>query len=162
MQTPDPRPRLAPHNADIGYLLNRVTRRLRLRLADALADTGLTPQQAAVLLALARSDAGRLTPSAIAIAIDADQATASGLLERLSRDGWLESGPNPSDRRSRLITLTPAAEEAVPRVLAAADAVTAEATASLTAEEVSTLTALLSRLAVPGEPTASARAEAAR
>lgn len=131
---------------DIGYLLNKVTRRFRLRYAEALTETGLTPQQASVLLALAAAPDTRLTPSAIASAIDADPATTSGVLERLTRDGWLLSEPNPGDRRSRILERTTRAEKSLPRVLAAADAVSAEATASLSVEETALLRGLLSKL----------------
>ena len=59
------------HN-DVGYLLNRATRHLRLELGEALSEIGLRPQQAAVLMAIARSPQGRLTPSSVADAIDTD------------------------------------------------------------------------------------------
>lgn len=131
---------------DIGYLLNKATRQFRLRLAEALSDSGLTPQQAAVLLAVAHSENAHLTPSAIAASIDTDQATASGLLERLTRDGWLRSTPNPDDGRSRLIGLTAKADAALPELLKAANRVSTQATACLSPREISTLTALLERL----------------
>jgi len=131
---------------DIGYLLNKATRQFRLQLGDSLADTHLTPQQAAVLMAIARSDAGRLTPRSIAEAIDTDAATTSGLLDRLTRDGWLGAVPNPDDGRSRLIGLTAKAEAAIPGVTAAAEAVSARATAHLTSTERETLGRLLARL----------------
>lgn len=143
--------------ADIGYLLNKVTRQFRLRLADALADTGLTPQRAAVLMAIAGSGDGRLTPRIIAESVDTDQATTSGLLERLARDGWLVAEPNPEDGRSRLIGLTAKAERALPRVFAAADRVSSEATSSLSAREVETLSELLGRLGSTEAPAATKR-----
>lgn len=135
-----------PPLTDVGYLLNKATRHLRLRLAEALADTGLTPQQAAVLLAIGRSVDGRLTPRTIAESVDTDQATTSGLLERLTRDGWLRSEPHPDDGRSRLVGLSEKAERALPAVLGAADHVSREATAALSVDEVRKLRELLGRL----------------
>ena len=135
-----------PPLTDVGYLLNKATRHLRMRLAEALAGTGLTPQQAAVLLAIGRSVDGRLTPRNIAESVDTDQATISGLLERLTRDGWLRSEPNPDDGRSRLVGLTEKAEQTLPTVLGAADQVSRAATASLSADEVRKLRELLGRL----------------
>lgn len=140
---------------DIGYLLNKATRQFRLRLADALADTGLTPQQAAALMAIGRSHEARLTPRAIAESIDADQPTTSGLLERLTRDGWLVAEPNPEDGRSRLIGLTEKAQTALPTVLSVAQGVSAEATACLSAAEIETLSELLGRLSSVGTPEAT-------
>lgn len=132
--------------SDIGYLLNKATRRFRLGLADALTPSGLRPQQAAVILAIARSADGSLTPRAIAESIDTDAATVSGLMGRLMRDDWLVSEPNPDDGRSRLMGLSQHAEDALPQILSAAEAVSAEATSCLTEDEVSTLSELLSRL----------------
>lgn len=144
--TAQPRQARGRGGADIGYLLNKVTRRFRLRLADALADTGLTPQQAAVLMVIARTTGGRLTPRAIADSIDTDQATTSGLIERLTRDGWLVAEPNPGDGRSRLIGLTEKAQSSLPQVYSAADRVSSEATSVLSASEVEMLSELLGRL----------------
>lgn len=144
-------------SADVGYLLNKATRQFRLRLADALTETGLTPQQAAVLIAIVRSAEGRLTPRAIAESIDTDQATTSGLLERLTRGDWLVAVPNPDDRRSRLIALSVKAERAVPAVLAAADRVSSEAMSCLSAEEIETLAELLGRLSATDIPAATKR-----
>ncbi len=147
---------------DIGYLLNKATRQFRLQLGDSLADTALTPQQAAVLIAIARSDAGRLTPRSIAEAIDTDAATTSGLLDRLTRDGWLDAVPNPDDGRSRLIGLTAKAAATIPVVMAAADTVSAQATAHLTATERETLGHLLARLCETQETPATKRKAGSR
>jgi DNA-binding MarR family transcriptional regulator len=132
--------------ADLGFLLNEATRCLRLRLAGALTGVGLTPPQAAVLMAVGRSPGGRLTPRAIAAAIGSDQATTSGLLDRLTRGGWLVSEPHPEDRRSHLLGLTAKASDTLPVVLRTADAVSSAATACLSGAEVATLRGLLHRL----------------
>ncbi len=155
----DPVVSAGPPLTDIGYLLNKATRHLRLRLAEALADTGLTPQQAAVLLAIGRSVDGRLTPRSIAESVDTDRATISGLLERLTRDGWLCSEPNPGDGRSRLVRLTEKAEQALPEVLGAADRVSSEATGALSTDEVQGLRELLARLYSDGAGETPARKE---
>jgi len=131
---------------DIGYLLNRTARQLRLRLAGRLAEFGLRPQQGAVLMALSRSALGRLTPSQIAESIDTDPPTTSGVIERLERDGWVASEPNPDDGRSRLIALTEKAQAVVPSVFASAEEVSRDATSCLTPEEVRLLAQLLERL----------------
>lgn len=144
---------------DIGYLLNRVTRQFRLDLGDALSEIGLRPQQAAVILAIARHAEGLLTPSAVAGSIDTDAATTSGLLERLTRDGWVGSEPNPNDGRSRLFALTDKAKQILPQIMNLADSVSAEATRSLTSEEVETLRQLLQRLCAQ-DSSKSARVDA--
>jgi DNA-binding MarR family transcriptional regulator len=136
---------------DIGYLLNRATRQLRLELGEALSEIGLRPQQAAVLMAIARSQQDRLTPSQVADAIDTDAATTSGLLERLTRDGWLTSEPNPDDGRSRLVALSKQAQHVLPKVMASAEAVSTTATACLSPGELETLGQLLRRICNQGD-----------
>ncbi len=143
---------------DIGYLLNRATRQFRLKLGEALAETALTPQQAAVLLAIARSDEKNLTPRAISEAVETDAATTSGLLDRLTRDAWLTSEPNPNDGRSRLFMLTERAEQILPAVMAAAQSVSAASASALSAEELKTLVSLLQRLGAQAETANSKKA----
>ncbi|MHB1341697.1 MAG: MarR family winged helix-turn-helix transcriptional regulator [Coriobacteriia bacterium] len=131
---------------DVGYLLHRASRHFRVRLARALADLQLTPQQASVLIALATAPTGVRTHKEIAEGVDADLATTTGLLSRLERDGWLASAKNPRDGRSRTYSLTPKANDLMPDVLARAAGASAEASASLTPPEIATLTRLLIRL----------------
>ncbi len=131
---------------DIGYLLNKATRQFRLGFAARLAETGLRPQQAAALMAIGRSSEGRLTPSQLAESIDMDAPTATGLLDRLVRDGWIESMPNPDDGRSRLVALTEKGAEVLPAVLRSAGDVSDSATACLTTDEAQELQRLLKRL----------------
>lgn len=133
-------------SADIGYLLNKATRQFRLGFANRLAEVGLRPQQAAALMAIGRSAEGRMTPSQLADAIDTDAPTTSGLLDRLVRDGWVVSTPNPDDGRSRLVVLTERATDVLPSVLRSAGEVSDEAIACLTPTEATTLELLLSRL----------------
>lgn len=134
-----------PHS-DIGYLLNRATRHVRLRLAEAIAETGLTPQQAAVLLALSHSPECRLTPLAVAHAVGSDAASTSGLLDRMGRAGWVSSEPNPADGRSRYVVLTEQARAVLPQVIDSAAATSARATRDLTESERDTLAGLLQRI----------------
>jgi DNA-binding MarR family transcriptional regulator len=133
-------------STDIGYLLNRATRQFRLGFANRLMETGRRPQQAAALMAIGRSAERPMTPSQLADAIDMDAATTSGLLDRLVRDGWVESTRNPEDGRSRLVVLTPKAADALPAVVHTAATVSEAATACLSADEARTLEVLLSRL----------------
>lgn len=134
-------------HSDLGYLVHRAARQMRLRLAARLAELNLRPQQGAVLMAIARSECGRLTPSQIAEYIDMDAPSTTGVLERLQRDGWVTSERNPEDGRSRLIALTERAAAVAPSVIAVAETVSHEATSGLTAGEVRTLGELLARVA---------------
>lgn len=134
-----------PHD-DVGYLLNVATRRFRSALAESLRHMNLTPQQAAALMAIEGSEGGSLTPRELAESIGADQATTSGLLQRLVRGGWLLVADNPDDGRSRLLGLTHQAEVTLPHVREAARRVSTEATACLSLDELGVLSGLLAKL----------------
>lgn len=144
--------------SDLGYLLQQAAKLYRTSFADELRAHGLTPQQAAVLMAVTSAPDSALTPGAVAEAIGADFATTTGLLQRLERDGWLASSPNPDDGRSRLVNLTPASEQAVPALRTIAEGVSARAADVLSADELDVLASLLQRL-IHNEtvPTAKAR-----
>lgn len=90
--------------ADLGYLVNRLARAMRSTLAAEIESSGLTPAQAAVVLALAES--GPATPARLADLLGFDRATMSGMLDRLERDGWIGVSANPADGRSRIVTPT--------------------------------------------------------
>lgn len=131
---------------DLGYLLQQAAKQYRTRFAIELRPHGLTTQQAAAVIALAATPAHALSPSAIADLIGADAATTTGLTQRLERDGWLSSSANPADGRSRLLRLTPHAEQTVPALMRVAQGVSAGAVEALSADEIDTLVSLLRRL----------------
>lgn len=133
-------------SSDIGYLLNSAARQLRLRFASRLGEVGLRPQQAAALMAIGRSSDARMTPRQLAEAIDMDAPTTSGLLDRLERDGWISTAPNPRDRRSYFVALTDKAAGVLPQVLGSARTVSDEAMSRFTVDEARELERLLRRL----------------
>ncbi len=52
-----------------------------------------------------------------------DKSTAAGIIDRLAAAGWLERVPDPTDRRRRLLELSPSVRSALPGLTAAAAAV---------------------------------------
>jgi DNA-binding MarR family transcriptional regulator len=92
----------------------RVTHRLLAALDDALADLGLS---AAEVNALACFD-GREAVSVRELVTATAQrpSTLTGVLDRLERRGLIERGPNPADRRSVLVGLTPEGRRDAARV----------------------------------------------
>lgn len=110
MHTPD---------ENIGYLLNKATLKLRRELQAELAFHDVTPQQWAVLRDVHEQErlpegARRVAPSDVASRLFADRPTISGVVDRLVQRGYLYTMPNPSDRRSMLLALTPTARELIP------------------------------------------------
>lgn len=85
-------------------------RQARVRETTGLGDNELRVLQ--FLLRAQREDRD-VMPSEIARHIGISSASTTALLDRLARGGSLERVNHPTDRRSILITLTPAAERLV-------------------------------------------------
>jgi DNA-binding MarR family transcriptional regulator len=73
-------------------------------LDDALSPSGLTADEFAVYSVLR---AGPLSPSALAQWMTAPLTTVSSYVKRFERRGHVERVPNPEDRRSYRLALTP-------------------------------------------------------
>lgn len=74
-------------------------------------DLDLTMKQLKVLLVLTALGPSR--PNVIATSIGASAANATGVLDRLVTQGYVERQPDPADRRALLVRLTPAGEHTV-------------------------------------------------
>jgi DNA-binding MarR family transcriptional regulator len=103
-----------------------VTNQLRERLiAAAVEGTGLPPEDYPIYVLVGTE--GPWTPTALAERTQMPLSTVLFRLRRVERRGHLERIPNPDDRRSYLVRLTPAGEtllaEARPRFRALAEAV---------------------------------------
>jgi DNA-binding MarR family transcriptional regulator len=83
------------------FALARSARRLRQE-----AGTGLSPSLTAALATVERS--GPLTPSELAAAERVRRPTVTRVLTRLEEAGLITRTPDPADRRSTLVAITPA------------------------------------------------------
>ena len=83
------------------FALARAARRLRQQ-----AGTGLSPSLTAALATVARC--GPLTPSELAAAERVRRPTVTRVLTRLEQAGLITRTPDPADRRSTLLAITPA------------------------------------------------------
>jgi len=113
-------------------------------VARLLRPFDLTPAGGLVLSALA--DHGPLSPSALSDRLIVTRATMTGLLDSLERRGHLSRVPNPNDRRSLLVEITPGGRKVADelrRVIHAAEAGWLE---PLTPTERRTLVRLLHKL----------------
>ena len=78
----------------------------------ALEAEGMTTQQWAVLGALSRQQPGAgMKLGELARYLMVSRQNLAGVVGRLERDGRVESAPDPSDGRSRLIRMTPAGRQ---------------------------------------------------
>jgi DNA-binding MarR family transcriptional regulator len=94
--------------------LARVETRLYNAVAERLkAEVGLGAGHFELLRYVRDHPGARVADLASAFAIGV--GTTSKIADRVEREGWLERRPNPANRRSSLLALTPAGEAAVSR-----------------------------------------------
>ncbi|MEW5421523.1 MarR family winged helix-turn-helix transcriptional regulator [Amorphus sp. 3PC139-8] len=98
-----------PDLACTAYRLRKAARRVTQAYEAALAESGVSIVQFAVLAELDRSEA--LTLSALADRLATDRTTLSRTVDRMSALGWTGSVPA-QDRRERRLNLTDAGKAA--------------------------------------------------
>jgi len=103
----------------ICFNLGRVMRRVYDYYDQRLSAFDLTPSQFFVFNALCMGDG--ITVGEIGERVYLDSSTLTGIIDRMERSGYVERRPNPDDRRSVLVYLTPKARELSPRILEFAD-----------------------------------------
>lgn len=91
--------------------VQRAARALARRFDDALRPVGLTSGQFSLLMSLNRPKPPTMGSVASLLAMDRTTLTAN--VKPLERRGLLAISPDPSDRRSRLLTLTEAGRVAL-------------------------------------------------
>ncbi len=84
----------------------RAARALARRFDEALRPLGLTNGQFSLMMSLNRPDPPAM--GAVASLLAMDRTTLTAALKPLERRGLVEVTADPADRRSRLLTLTPA------------------------------------------------------
>jgi DNA-binding MarR family transcriptional regulator len=122
--------------ADLAVRLRHVIARTARRLRQE-AGEGLSPSQAAALATIDRH--GPLTPSELAVRERIQRPTATRLIARLEETGFVDRTPDPTDRRSCVVSLTPAGRELVGRVRIRKDAYLSRRLRDLDADERATL-----------------------
>ena len=97
---------------DLCWLLTRVSALLNAEGTAALREVGITPRQHAVLVT---ARAGEHTQTDLARVVGLDKTTLMVTLDELERTGLAERRPLPSDRRARVIAVTPAGDDVLER-----------------------------------------------
>jgi len=90
-----------------GYLTNWAARLFARELERQLAPSGISPAYMPIMFALA--DGGALTQKELARRAAVEQPTMAATLNRMERDTMIVRRPDPGDKRSALISLTPEA-----------------------------------------------------
>jgi MarR family transcriptional regulator, lower aerobic nicotinate degradation pathway regulator len=96
-----------------GQLFFRLWRATHTRIGEKLESIGLTPASFGVLNLLAKRDA--MIQQEIGRAIGIDPSTMVALLDGLEGAGLVTRTPNPSDRRARVVAVTPKGRKALER-----------------------------------------------
>lgn len=126
---------LAERAAHLRTAIVRTARRLR---QEAAAETsGLTPTSVAALATIERH--GPLTPSEIAEIERVKRPTITRTLGCLEREGLIDRAPDPTDRRSALVSINAAGRERLRRLRGRKNAYLARRMRDLSPEEVETL-----------------------
>jgi DNA-binding MarR family transcriptional regulator len=111
------------------------------------ADAGLQPGEFDVLATLRRSgDPFMLSPTRLYEAAMISSGGMTNRLDRLERAGLIERRPDPSDRRGKLIALTPAGRRVIDETLTRHVANEEKLLSALSAAEQEKLNALLRKL----------------
>lgn len=127
-----------------GYMTNWVARLFAREMDRELAPLGISSGHLPVFFALA--DGRALTQKALTEIAAIEQPTMAATLARMDRDGLVRREPDPDDRRAVRVSLSAAALERVPAVLAAIDKVNGIALADFTAAERTGLELALGRI----------------
>ncbi|MFT9257178.1 MAG: MarR family transcriptional regulator [Acetobacter sp.] len=127
-----------------GHYFSRIARGLT-RIGDIrLRELGFATAQLPVLAAL--RDGAQLSQTELARWAKVEQPTMAQMLARMERDGLVQRTPDPRDRRSSLISLTPKALERLPAGRAVLRQANADMTQGLSPADVDTLVSLLQRV----------------
>ena len=126
------------------HFISRIARAFT-RIGDArLREAGFATAQLPVLSAL--KDGTSLSQIELARWARVEQPTMAQLLSRMERDGVIRREPDPTDRRSSLVSLTEEAQGKLPAARAILEQGNRDATSGLSDDEVETLKCLLRRV----------------
>ncbi len=89
-----------------GVLIKQVCGELEKRANNALRSQGLTMSQMAALLEVDKAG-GQMPLKGLERRLRVAQSTAAGIVSRLEQKGFLESFGSPSDKRVKMIRITP-------------------------------------------------------
>jgi MarR family transcriptional regulator for hemolysin len=133
-----------PQTEPIGLDVTRTGRVLSLQFNDALADAGGSLPQWLILTALKRGD--HTMQRDIAAAIGIEGATLTHHLNRMEAAGLVRRERVTGNRRTQVVTLTPAGEALFATLLGAVVAFDQQLCAGFSDRELATIRRLLARL----------------
>jgi MarR family transcriptional regulator, transcriptional regulator for hemolysin len=127
-----------------GHLINRSARLFTRWGEGRFRALGLATAQIPVLAIL--KNLGPMTQTEMARLIQIEQPTMAQLLTRMERDGLIQRTPDPKDKRSSLVSLTPSARKVIPLARKILDEGSNIAFKGFTDRELATLSRLMKRV----------------
>src|SRR4051794_17718044 len=97
---------------DLGFLFNHAGHVVNTELTAKLADLGTTPREICVL---SKALGAELTQSRLGELAGLDKTTMVVTMDELERSGLAERRPSRTDRRARIVAVTPAGEKLLAR-----------------------------------------------
>ncbi|MFC7447461.1 MarR family winged helix-turn-helix transcriptional regulator [Rhodococcus daqingensis] len=153
---------LAPRRdePDLSFLLDHTSHVLRTRMAAALAEIGLTARMHCVLVHALEDERTQVQLAEIG---DMDKTTMVVTVDALEKAGLAERRPSSTDRRARIIAVTPEGEKVAKRSQKIVDEVHRDALEALPKGDRENLLRALNslaegHLATPAEASAARRA----
>ncbi len=134
-----------PYRLDdqVGYLLRLASQR-HANIFQSLTVQGLTPTQFSALIRI--SEQGTCSQNQLGRLSAMDVATIKGVVDRLRHKGLIVAGPDPSDKRRVLISLSPEGATLVGEMQEVGHAITAATLKPLSVTEQRSLAKLLRKL----------------
>lgn len=136
-----------PEDTPIGPLLKKIHDRLEKQANNALREKDLTMMQVSVLLALQKSAEQRLSMKELERYFGVAQSTVAGIVSRLEQKGLVEALGDASDRRVKLVHITPAGAQYCDEASCRMDEAEENLLRGFSGEERRTLNRLLTRVA---------------
>jgi DNA-binding MarR family transcriptional regulator len=127
-----------------GHLIRRAQQIAVSIFADRLAASDITPVQFAILNAL--SDTPDMDQVTLAKRVAFDPATSGSVIGRLEAKGWLTRQAHATDRRRKLLVVTPEGMQALASMQTAVAEVQTQILAPLNADEQKQFVDLLAQL----------------
>ena len=127
-----------------GHLIRRAHQISSAIFAEECAAFDLTPVQYAALVAI--GDNPDVDATRLSALIAFDRSTIGNVLERLEGKGWILRSPSPSDKRVKLLRLSPEGMEVLRRVEPAVVRVQERLLAPLAPKDRATMMRLLTQL----------------
>lgn len=125
-----------------GFLISDLARLFRGEMDRRTAeDIGLTAGESRALAHAAR--AGAVRQNVLAERMGLEPMTVSSYLDRLEARGFIERHADPTDRRAKIVRLTPAASPVLDRIRAVSAGVRTDASQGMTAAEWEQFIAML-------------------